>query len=223
MIRFIGDVHGAVDWYLECGIQGAEASIQLGDFGLGFTGRTFSTDDKGNEIWRSDGIVDTPLSAIPTMPTHKFICGNHDDAHFAALHPNCLGDYGYLEKMDIFFIRGAFSIDRKWRTPHIDWWPWEELDSVALHDMTKLFLECKPRIVVSHTCPISAHIIMFSAIREKMGSKTQQAMEAAFVGWKPEKWYFGHYHETKTRKIDNTTFTCVGSGQYVDDTSIDWK
>lgn len=89
----IGDVHGKFDRYGEI-LTGLPCSIQLGDMGIGF------------------GLDDLFPKADPTK--HRFLRGNHDNPELCRRHPNYLGDFGF--EFGIFFISGAFSVDRHLRT-----------------------------------------------------------------------------------------------------------
>ena len=206
---FIGDIHGDFDWYLKKGIKKADCSIQLGDFGWGFAAYSSSMD----------------LQRIPEMPQHKFICGNHDNRTFAAQHPNNLGDYGYIEKADMFYISGGYSIDYMIRTIGIDWWANEQLSWDELSDMIDLFILSQPRYVVSHDAPSTVLDLMYqtSISRNGFRSRTQEAMMQAFEGWKPEWWLFGHHHETKSLSFEGTNFRCVGTHQRYEIPRLTWE
>ena len=107
----IGDVHGLFDNYrgflrlCQC-----KKSLQLGDFGLGFPMGTDHVD----------------MSDIPGK--HLFLRGNHDNPAVCRKDKNYVGDFGVLKGSFIngrfkklFYISGAWSIDKAYRTPGLTW------------------------------------------------------------------------------------------------------
>jgi hypothetical protein len=199
-ITLIGDMHGdmAVLQMIQNSIPKNERSIQLGDMGFGW-------------------------ERIPEFAErHTFIRGNHDDPAEARAHKNYLGDFGYLPEDNLFFISGAASIDRKYRTEGKSWWRDEQLSFSKLNAAYDLYVAAKPEIVVSHECPVSANKALldglikgpdggyYAAKATLKETRTCQAMEAMFKAHQPRLWVFGHYHIDKTVTIRNTAFQCVG-------------
>jgi len=184
-IAIISDIHGKWNKYLQI-LKDLDAenisSIQLGDFG----------------IYDENDIFEIPIQ-------HKFFVGNHDNRTLAKTHPNCLGDYGML-KNGIFFISGAFSIDKDERTIGFDWWDDEELSYQELEKVISLYEESKPNVVVSHDCP--ADIYNFFGYVGK--SRTAQALQSMFQIHQPDKWIFGHHHIDFMSHYDGTEFHCLG-------------
>src|SRR6266404_2664369 len=135
-ITIIGDVHGFTKTYqkwLRNNLDPEQRSIQIGDMGLGFAG------------------VGLPAPGQPPLgDSHKFFRGNHDSPEKCRAHANYLGDYGYLEEDGIFWVAGAFSIDRAYRIEGVSWWADEELSYAELGKATDLYREVKPRFVLSH-------------------------------------------------------------------------
>ena len=196
-MKFIGDVHSLFPQYLAILSQTEEPTIQLGDMGFGFEG------------------VD-PLPALPAKD--RFIRGNHDDPVKCRAHPNYLGEFGYLEKEGIFFISGAYSIDKKWRVPGVSWWEEEELSQAQMYEALALYEKVKPEMVVSHDCP-SVAALMFcnvlsdpwenSAKKFRYPSRTSQFLDQIYEVHAPRQWVFAHYHITRRCQIDHTLFVCV--------------
>ena len=182
---FIGDVHGCIEQYTNM-TWNMNCSIQVGDMGLGFP--------------RSEELI--------AMEQHKFIRGNHDNPAVCRAHPNYLGDYGFLEKPSIYYISGAYSIDRNNRRIGVNYWDDEELPYTTFKTIIEDIAEKKPRIIVSHDCPISIGQLMF-AIRDRSVSRTAQALEEVFAHHKPSLWVFGHHHETRSVECEGTEFQCI--------------
>lgn len=161
-------------------------------------------------------------SNIPRFSeNHKFIRGNHDSPSHARSHPNYLGDYGYLHKYGIFYLGGAYSIDYEIRQYWMNtgsspcWWSDEELPMDQLSIAMSLYLSAKPKIVISHECPSLAGIYLLTLMgtrNYKMGctsSRTAQIMQRMLEAHQPDLWVFGHYHDTRSFKLDNTRFLCL--------------
>ena len=192
IMLLIGDVHGKIDSYwkiLQTPEYQNEKSIQLGDFGF-----------KKQHMWHIRNVDNS---------RHKVLFGNHDDYSFV----NCnhsLGHYGVYE--DIFFIRGAFSIDRAYRMDGIDWWPEEEMSWKDWNSCIDLFQKVKPRIVISHDCPAVARKEMWK-IYDK--SITSEGLQACLEMHQPDKWFYGHHHYSKTSIIENVSFQCLAELEVV--------
>ncbi len=185
--RIIGDVHGKHGQY-HLLIRKAKFTLQIGDFGFDY---------------------ETLSSVDPKR--HRVIGGNHDNYDKVGQCPNFLGDYGIHnipEFGDIFFVRGALSVDRHIRTESLDWWPEEELSIANCYAAIALYSKVKPEFVVTHTCPITIvpHVMASSYV---IPSRTGQLLEEMFAIHQPKRWVFGHYHRSWSKTIDGTSFTCL--------------
>lgn len=197
---FIGDVHGKTEQYarLVMGLPNDSKSIQVGDMGLGFKG-----------------------TLLPVFDNHKFIRGNHDDPSKCRNHPNYLGEAGYFPETGIFYLGGAWSIDQKWREEGVSWWPDEELSEEQFDEATELYVQSKPRIVVTHDCPSSAANSILSFLSngrpgDLIEQRTQKRLQCMLNLHEPEYWVFGHWHVSFTFKLTgiNTTFICLNELEY---------
>jgi hypothetical protein len=221
-LYFIGDVHGKIQRYRAIirGLPEGSKSIQLGDMGLGF--------DKVR-LWPG-GSLDRGV--------HRFIRGNHDNPQVCQNHPRYLGDYGYLEDERLFYLGGAWSIDKDWRVPGKSWWPDEELSYADLDKAYQLYVKSKPQIVATHEAPSKAafymldHLVIggpkhqpcptdqsvrlkgdeYAYYKAKLGcvnTRTSQALQRMLEEHQPRYWTFGHYHKTITFHIGPTEFQCL--------------
>lgn len=197
-ITLIGDVHGKTHIYQKMLRQkyAGQRTIQIGDMGIGFSG--------------------TPGLHRDVMgDNHKWFRGNHDDPAKCRASAGYLGDYGFLPEDNLFYLAGAFSIDRVWRAPMVSWWPDEELSWTELDAAIELYKEKKPRFVISHDAPQSAATWLLTVIErgfrpEKLvQSRTSTALERMLDYHRPEKWIFGHFHIDKTFTFRDVEFTCV--------------
>jgi predicted phosphodiesterase len=199
---FIGDVHGKFDKLdsVLSTIPKNEEVVQVGDFGIGF-----------------------PWSKYPTkkdLPDNfKFIRGNHDNPDHCRQHGSYLGDWGYLDNHNIFYISGAESVDKNWRTIGIDYWDDEELSWEELMKAVDFCKEKKPKIIVAHDCPFSIaneYILRNSQSMVRYPySRTEQALQTLYEEYQPEYFIYGHWHPNGVWSfIDNkTNFICLGELQ----------
>lgn len=187
-VRFIGDVHGKFATYEQL-LDGCEASIQVGDFGVGFGG----TD--------------------PVYPlNHRFIRGNHDNPEVCKVHPNWIPD-GRIEG-DIMFIGGAWSIDECMRVEGRNWWRDEQLSYNDLQIFVDKAIMNLPGVMVTHDAPYSVCEQLFRM--QPIKTRTQTALDEIFQNHKPKLWVFGHWHHDVVTEIDGTTFVCLNELSYFD-------
>lgn len=194
-MRFIGDVHGKFLEYMFLA-ERCQESIQVGDFGVGF-GKKYEPD---------------------FSPEHRFIRGNHDNPSICKAHPAWIPD----DTMEngVYFLGGADSIDKAHRIEGVSWWREEQVSQEVAWDITGRFAngDLKPRVMVTHDCPIEVAKIMFSHIisKNEQPSLTQQMLQSCWESHKPDVWIFGHWHESKQVNILGTQFICLGELDYID-------
>jgi|ERR1700733_14487232 len=197
MIKIIGDVHGKTGDYkrLVRSMEPGQRSVQIGDMGVGFS-----------------GVIIHDMSQ-----DHKWFRGNHDNPEKCRRHPNYLGDWGYLPEDKLFWLAGAFSIDRIYRTPGVTWWEDEELSYLELQKAIGYYEAVKPKYVLSHEAPseVAKRLLLdlqgpyFASKLACSMSRTAEALQRMFDLHKPEEWIFGHYHVDKQLEWHGTLFTCV--------------
>jgi predicted phosphodiesterase len=181
---FVGDVHSHFERLDDVILGESQPVVQVGDLGVG----------RGTE----------PDPILP--PNFYFIRGNHDNPARSRAHSNYLGDYGYVEEWNLYYVSGAWSIDHAKRTPQVDWWPDEELDLAHLWNAVEQIEKIKPRILVTHEAPASVVEKLFG---KESGTNTALALEDAFGLHQPEWWFFGHHHQFRNEVIGGTRFVCL--------------
>lgn len=141
----------------------------------------------------------------------KFLRGNHDFPEICKNHPAYLGDYGKLtiEDKKIFFVSGAFSIDKQWRIPGVSWWENEELSILDLEKAMEEYIEYKPDVMLTHDGPYQATKQLQSFFDGTIPSRTAQALSAMFDVYQPKIWIFGHWHQNFEKEINETKFICM--------------
>lgn len=194
MLRLIGDIHTNRKKYLSL-IEGAEYSLQVGDLDiLGFD-------------WLIKEGVDSEH--------HKFIGGNHDNYDRINEVPHNLGDFGVWSVcgLNIFFVRGAWSIDLNYRTAGVDWWPEEELAYDKCKEAIELYDKMRPDIVVSHAAP--TNVIQYITNPEfarnfgfdpgVLKTRTDEMLHQMVEIHAPKVHIFGHYHRRFDCFVDGRT------------------
>ena len=200
MIRIIGDIHQRYDIYSS--FLNVERSICLGDMGFDYTYLLENVD---------------PIK-------HKFFGGNHDNYDKINI-PHNLGDFGIVDNM--FFVRGAWSIDREYRyrtqTPDNKLiWEEEELNDAQGMEALIIYQEFNGDIVLTHEAPLSivkyvtnpkfAKVFGYEGV---IKTRTNQLLNC-FLEKPPKLWLFGHYHIKFVKKIGPTMFCCVNMESYID-------
>ena len=212
--RLIGDVHG-LKYDLAIVLQNLPEDvtgvIQVGDLGVGFG---------QSDYWHED--LENMLKSV----NGRFIRGNHDNPFMCRQMNTCIKD-GLVEN-EVMFIGGAWSIDNPnappgWhrRTIGIDWWPEEELTHAQLNQLSFLYSMVKPRVMVTHDCPLSISNKLFIERGKtfsdvQYNTRTGAAFEEMFKIHKPELWVFGHWHCDADEVIDGTRFICLNELSYAD-------
>lgn len=190
MITLIGDVHGKYERYHRIIRQTDRYpyTVQLGDFGFDY-GTVFNVDST----------------------KHKILGGNHDHYDRIIHTPHYLGDYGYetLNGISFFFYRGAYSIDRQYRTIGIDWWEQEQVGIEEFMKARELYREIKPDIILTHDCPESINYHLLPPGANRYQNITGWALDELFNIHQPKMWRFGHYHQSWRMTIKGTDFRCL--------------
>jgi len=197
-IRIVGDIHGKVPGYFNV-VKGSKRSVQIGDFG-------FSDDyHRRNKLINKHRL---------NPDNHLFFGGNHDD--YDNLPEFHLGDYGTLPwNEDVFFIRGAKSIDRESRFEGVNWWREEELAYGEMKAALREYEQARPRVLLTHEGPPQATKKMFPS-KDVFNTSTGQLLSAIFRGQKPDIWIFGHWHRDVSKEIEGTKFFCLDELSFLD-------
>jgi len=196
MVTLIGDVHGKYGEYKQI-IKRHKNSIALGDMGLGF----FRFDHHEGKIPMANPPYDYMVKY-----NARFIRGNHDNPEVCKKHTQWIPD-GTIEG-DMFFLGGAFSIDHMYRLEGYSWWKDEELSHEEFDKIIDPYRKAKPRIVITHDCPLRM-VPYVGSHHIRDNSRTQQFLQSLFEFHQPEYWYFGHHHKSWKMISDKTTFRCL--------------
>ena len=185
-LLIIGDVHGKVDNYWKILKKHKKGrSIQVGDFGF-----------HKQHNWHLKNI---------DWSQHQINFGNHDDYTFLN-EPHSLSNWSYSFQEKLMTVRGAFSVDKEFRTKDIDWWENEELNYEEMSNAIGHYILNRPKIMITHDCPQSIRKEIFN-ISEK--SMTSNGLQQMFEMHQPDIWIFGHHHKSIRKKINGTDFICL--------------
>jgi hypothetical protein len=195
-IHVIGDVHGKVLAYSELLRDLDEGyTVQVGDFG------------HADAYERAENTIDG------LGERHHFFGGNHDE--YPQMPDWDLGDYGTLPFCDnAFFVRGAHSIDRDYRTAGVDWWPEEQISQYRHSMILEDYKEAEPKLVLSHDGPAVAVTEMFPDKHRYM-TTTGHLLDRMWSAHQPDAWVFGHWHEDRRSVTDDTVFVCLDELEHV--------
>jgi len=205
--RFIGDVHGLVyplSLELASLPDDVNSVIQVGDMGVGFG---------ESDYWHDS--LDKMLQSV----NGRFIRGNHDNPSKCREMSTWIKD-GHIEN-DMMFIGGAWSIDHAWRSLGFNLWADEELSYVELSTLLDVYSIAKPKVMVTHDCPLSISNKLFIQSGKSFSSKqyatrTGLALEEMFKAHKPDLWIFGHWHFDADQVVDGTRFICLNELSTID-------
>lgn len=194
-LRILGDIHGHYEWYLKL-IEAdpkPDHTIQIGDLGFEYS----FLDNVDAE-------------------RHRVLGGNHDNYDIVDNYPHFLGDFGVHtvpDYGDVFFVRGAFSVDHKRRAsygPKKSWWEEEELTVQQGNEALELYKEVKPDVLISHGCPFNVvpHVTD-PIVLHNLGygtsvikTKTSMLLQSMAMVHRPKVHFFGHFHVDFDQYID---------------------
>lgn len=114
---------------------------------------------------------------------------------------------------NILFMGGADSIDKGARTPGVDWFPEEVITQSDIYNLPDVGVD----VVVSHTCPMEFHKAMLKAKRSQWGwqkkirDPSASALSYILNRYKPDLWYFGHFHTFLRGKYRDTKWYCLNT------------
>lgn len=198
--RLVGDIHGNTKYYRHL-LEGSEASVQVGDYGVGFQ----EGHDKAEALWQADN------------PQHRFIRGNHDSPEGVKTMPGYIGEYK-LEGTTLY-IGGAWSIDYFHRQKDKNWWADEELSQQQFDEIEDIYTSAKPRVVISHDAPKGVPKVMRlldPAFGGETITRTSYRLGQMFDQYQPEYWFFGHWHKSASMNISGTEFRCLAAHEVTD-------
>ena len=164
-----------------------------------------------------------PLSNIKPQGTKILWCdGNHEnhwslrDRETDELHPNVIymprgSTYELDDGRTIFFMGGADSIDKHRRKLGVDWFPEEVIRGCDLMNLPKVDVD----IFVTHTCPMELMNEMLKFNPAKFGDPSPRELSELWKIYKPDLWFFGHWHVYRETDMFGTKCYALGTCSYL--------
>jgi Icc-related predicted phosphoesterase len=157
-----------------------------------------------------------PLSDIKTQGAKILWCdGNHED-HWRLrdrttdeLAPNVFymprgSTYTLDDGRNILFMGGADSIDKHMRKEGLDWFREEVITQKDLYDLPDI----KADIFITHTCPVGL-VNDLRRFYEKDVEPSNWALTELHKHYKPDLWFFGHWHMYREGVYFGTKWHCL--------------
>jgi hypothetical protein len=212
----IGDVHGIFGQYDTILKNSPYPTIQVGDLGIGFRER--------GTVEHPEGRLSSPYYDRMVENDHEFLRGNHDNPTSCRTHTQWIPDglCKTIGSSKVMFIGGAWSIDKPWRTPGVDWWSDEEVGYNEFSVLYNRYCEYKPDIMVTHDGPMSITKLLFldrgagMTNRQQFPTLTGGWLDAVFWAHRPKTWIFGHWHVHRDEIVDGCRFICLAELETID-------
>lgn len=215
-LAIVGDVHANATHMCQVVAyakqQGADAILQVGDFAFdqreNFDGSPNFL-DQVNEACEDWGI---PLA---------WIDGNHDHAtRLQAL----VAEHGHTPipiRPNIYYLPrgfrwewcgvsflalgGAHSVDRPWRTPHVEWWPGE---TISAGDALRACEGGRADVMITHDVPdgvripsIEGNPYGFPERELEAAERNRRVLRSVVDVVQPRRLFAGHYHCRLTTEL----------------------
>lgn len=212
-VLIVGDVHG--EWGRLNRLiakKKPKVVLQVGDFGWWPAMEIYKPLNTGGlrkKKWTLKGVK-------PNGSKVYWCDGNHEehpllkqDGKVNEMYPGIFhcsrGSVIELNGKKILFAGGAYSIDKNMRTPGYDWF---QEETIGYEDYDKMTSHDKVDIVISHTCPNSFKKEL-SGNFAKANDASREALEGVLRKYKPEQWFFGHWHVYNTGYTSGCQWTCL--------------
>jgi predicted phosphodiesterase len=119
--------------------------------------------------------------------------------------------YTLSDGRTIMFFGGADSIDKNRRTLGIDWFPDEVITQKDLSNLP----DVKVDIFITHTCSLEIKKELPSPFTiYKQNDPSYEALSQLWEIYKPNLWYFGHFHYYIQGYYKDTKWTCLGAVEH---------
>ena len=165
-----------------------------------------------------------PLSNIRTQGAEILWCdGNHED-HWSLRDrttDELAPDIHYMPRgstltlndgRTIMFMGGAHSIDKMHRREGVDWFPEEIITQRDLYNLPDI----KVDIFITHTCPVELVNDMKKFYTGKDVEPSNWALSELWKIYKPDLWFFGHWHKYLEGTLFGTKWYALSSPGFGD-------
>lgn len=156
-------------------------------------------------------------NVIKTQGAKIYWCdGNHEDHWSLAQRESneILPDVFYMSRgstlvlpdgRTAMFMGGAESIDKNVRTEGLDWFREEIITQKDLYDLP----DVKVDIFITHTCPVELVHDLTQFYPEKGIEPSNYALSELRKKYKPDLWFFGHWHVYREGILFGTKWHCL--------------
>jgi Icc-related predicted phosphoesterase len=120
--------------------------------------------------------------------------------------------YTLEDGRNVMFMGGADSIDKYMRKVGYNWFPEEIITQSDLNDLPDVEID----IMITHTCPSELVSQLLLQYPEKGYEPSNYALSVLWNHYKPSLWFFGHWHQYKSMKVDGTQFYCLSAPGFGD-------
>lgn len=154
-----------------------------------------------------------PFSDIKLQTAEKLLwCdGNHEDFWSLAkresdeIEPGIIymprgSTYTLPDGRVILFMGGALSIDKDLRILGKNWFPEETITQKDFENLP----DGRVDIFITHTCPVELVNDLKVGYPEKGLEPSNYALSELWKAYKPDLWFFGHWHQYGEYKIMGT-------------------
>ncbi len=214
-VLFVGDVHANSNFikrvYAHAEDQAAEAIVQVGDFGW------WPRNPQGKNF-----IAGVSKLATETDIPLIFVDGNHEDHdqlphdadELVELKPGLYylprGVVIPLGDARVLGIGGAVSVDKQWRTEHVDWFRDEVPNFSQFH--RALTAEGPIDVIVAHDLPTGMELDLTFPVDDNTAAYCQShrdGMLEILQEHQPVLWVGGHYHQRVSQEVEGTRVECL--------------
>ena len=228
MVYLTGDIHGQPHNVVRLAkerIKEKDTLILLGDVGANYYGN------------KRDSLTKRTLAEI--KGTVLCIHGNHEQrpqnistykekewnggiVWYEDEYPNLLfakdGDIYQIEKYRYLVLGGAYSVDKQWREPNVEWWadeqPSDEIKAYVEQQLATQDVDA----ILSHTCPfkyIPTEMFLSGIKQSGVDQSTELWLDTIEERINYKAWFCGHWHTDK--RIDKMHFLYHGieSEEYI--------
>jgi len=118
----------------------------------------------------------------------------------------------------IMFMGGADSIDKHQRRIGETWFPDEIITQKDLYNLPDIKID----IFITHTCPMELVFEMLKYNSEKFDDPSPKALSELWKIYRPDLWFYGHWHVYKELDMFGTKCYGLGSCSWSDQTWWTW-
>lgn len=239
---FAGDWHGDEDWADEviaiAVAQGVDWVVQLGDFGFGFYRLGDDPNEPGDWAPRCPFARHVSAVAVDAGVPVVFVDGNHDNHVLLGRLTESrdpAGAEGFVPVEDHLFwaprghrwewdglrfgaLGGGYSVDRRWRTAGLDFWP----DEVTTARDVKRLGRDPLDVLVAHDGPAIPESFepLPNPSQRKADEASRAQVAAAVAATRPGLVVHGHWHHRYSVERDGGRVEGVASNLEGDERSL---